>query len=230
MSLENNTLWGLIVAGSLALGPVIKEMVKYFLANKIKHSQELDSVRVLEEKSKLKERDETLEFLKTYLEKKDKDFELLKEILYEVKTAVQENQFTDERDFQCIVYTKIELLFLKFQFNIEGILERNHITSVTKETTFRKINNLVDRELNTIVSEINLVHFHTSVKQQVVNVINLKREDIKILFRDVIEEYVEQENNIDVIARKQSACVDLQIAVNHGTISYNTLLQQIFTK
>lgn len=225
MNREDMTLWGIVVAGCIGIGPVLKKVAEHFLSNKVKHTQELDSIRVLEEKNKLKERDETLDFLKTYLEKKDKEFDTLKEILSEIKGIVQENQFTDKKDFQNFLFDKIELLFLKFESNMFAIIDRNHITSARIDITYRKVVNLVERELNEIYMQITEIHYHSSVQKQVNDAIISQKECIVDLYKEVITDYAESE--LEKNEKKDSAIKQLKECTNYLTNKLTTQIQKI---
>lgn len=227
MSFENTTLWGIVVAICFGLGPVLREITKHFLSNKVKHTQELDSIRVLEERNKLEERDRTFEFFKTYLEKKDNEFETLKEILNEIKTIAKENQFTDKRDFQSLVIANIELLFLRLENSVGNIIERNHISQATVETSHKKVTNLVERDINNLTMEINEIHYHSYVKKQVVDLVVYKKSDIISSLNEIITDYVE--SNSEKNEKKDNALKQLREAINYLNNSLATSTQKIIT-
>lgn len=225
MGLEDTTLWGIVVASCFGIGPVLREVAKHFLSNKVKHTQELDSIRVLEEKNKLEERDRTFEFFKTYLEKKDNEFETLKEILNEIKSIAKENQFTDKRDFQTLVITHIELLFLRLENSMGNIIERNHISESTIETSYKKVTNLIERDINNLTMEINEIHYYSHVKKQVNDLIIYKKEDIINLLKEVITDYVE--SKAERYEKKDMALKQLREAINYLNNSFATAAQKV---
>ena len=225
MSLENTTLWGIVVAGCFSIGPVLKEIAKHFLSSKVKHTQELDSIRVLEEKNKLEERDRTFDFFKTYLEKKDNEFETLKEILNEIKSIAKENQFTDKRDFQSLVITNIELLFLRLENSVGNIIERNHISRANVDTSYKKVTNLIERDINSLTLEINEIHYHSYIKKQVTDLILYRKEDIINLLKEVISDYVE--SNLENADKKDNALKQLREAINYLNNSFTTAAQKV---
>ena len=195
------------------------------MSNKVKHTQELDSIRVLEEKNKLEERDRTFEFFKTYLEKKDNEFETLKEILNEIKSIAKENQFTDKRDFQTLVITHIELLFLRLENSMGNIIERNHISESTIETSYKKVTNLIERDINNLTMEINEIHYYSHVKKQVNDLIIYKKEDVINLLKEVITDYVE--SKAEKYEKKDIALKQLREAINYLNNSFATAAQKV---
>lgn len=221
---EETSVFGLVVLACVGIGPVLKLVIQHFLTNKVKHSQELDSVRILEEKSKLRERDETLDFFKTYLEKKDKEYEHLRDQMSNLLRAVQDNQFTDKKDFQTMIFNKLELLLLKFEDSMSSIIERNHITKEKIDITYKKLSNIVDRDLNELRISISDIHYHNAVKVQVTNVIVSKRECMIELYKEVITDYAE--SSLDKAERKDLAFKSLKECTSYLQNTITALIQK----
>lgn len=226
---ETTTVYGLILAVVVSLSPIFKEIIKRFLKTKVMHSQEMDSLRILEEKNKLEERDKNSEFFKNYIIQKDKDVDTLKEMLLDIKEIVQENQFTDKKDFCSIVVAKTELMFLRLENNVANIIERNHIVSTNIETSFRKINNLIDRHLAELTMEISEVHYHTALKAQVNEVLMSKKENILILLKEVISDYVDS-NSLEKYERRDNALKQLKEAISYLNNSFVTSARKIINQ
>lgn len=222
---EELTAFSLIICGLAGLGVVLKKAFDSFLFNKVKHSQELDSVRILEEKNKLKERDETLEFFRTYLDKKDKEYESLKEILDNLLKVVQENQFTDKKDFQTMIYNKIELLLLKFEDSMSSIIERNHITKEKIDITYKKVSNLIERDLNELRIHIFDIHYHNTIKIQVIDSISSKKECMIELYKEVITDYAD--SALEKSEKKDIAFKTLKESTSFLYNSITTSVQKI---
>lgn len=218
-------VYGMVISGCVSLGVVLKKAFDKFINNKVKHSQELDSIRILEEKSKLRERDETLEFFKTYLAKKDNEYDSIKELLGNLLKVVQENQFTDKKDFQTMIFNKIELLLLKFEDSMSSIVERNHITKEKIDITYKKVLNLVDRDLAELRIHISDIHYHNPVKIQVIDLINSKRDCMIGLYKEVITDYAD--SVLDRSEKKDIAYKTLKECTNFLYNSLTTSVQKI---